>query len=149
MVSEGRLELAITTRDNALLLAAIAPSSHDDCAALSPVEGTATLRVVASLDNLTVTTSEEDPNAVVAEGQIDSHTSPVLDRALTTRSADAAVSVDLSAVTFVDSSGLRVIVRAHKRQANGGGGLAIVKPSEAVSRLLDITGLASELQIES
>lgn len=135
--------------DNALLLAAVAPVCHADRAVLSAVDGTATLRVVASLDNLTVTTSEDDPNAVVAEGQIDSHTSPKLEEALSTRAADAAVSVDLSAVTFVDSSGLRVIVRAHKRQAAGGGGLSIVKPSEAVCRLLDITGLTSELQIDS
>jgi anti-anti-sigma factor len=107
----------------------------------------ATLRSVAALDNLTITTPEEDPTVVVAEGQIDSHTSPSLDEALAARSPDVPVSVDLSGVTFVDSSGLRVLVRAHKRQIDGGGSLTIVAPSEVVTRLLDITGLTSELRI--
>lgn len=108
----------------------------------------ATLAFVASLDNLIVTTSTDHPAVVTAEGQIDSHTSAVLEEALATMAADAAVSIDLSGVTFVDSSGLRVIVRAHKRQRSGGGDLSIVKPSQPVSRLLDITGLTTELRIE-
>lgn len=103
---------------------------------------------MASLDNLTVTTSSDDPPVVVAEGQIDSHTSPSLDEALEAIDAGAFVSINLSGVTFVDSSGLRVIVRAHKRQAKGGGALTIVEPSEPVARLLDITGLTSELRIQ-
>lgn len=110
--------------------------------------GPATTRVVASLDNLTVTTSEVDPTRVVAEGQIDSHTSAALAEALSRMDPDTSVSVDLSAVTFVDSAGLRVIIRAHRRQASGGGDLWLVKPSEPVKRLLDITGLTTELRIE-
>ena len=109
--------------------------------------GTATLAVVAALDNLTVTTSGGDPAVIVAEGQIDSHTAPALNEALAAVSADASVSVDLSGVTFVDSSGLRVIVRAHNRQLGSGGGLTIVDPSEPVVRLFEITGLTSELTI--
>lgn len=102
---------------------------------------------MASADNLSVTVSEDDPTVVVAEGQIDSHTSTALDDALSTMSPGGTISVDLSAVTFVDSSGLRVLVRAHKRQLGGGGHLTILAPSEPVQRLLDITGLTSELQI--
>lgn len=113
----------------------------------NPFDGTATLGVVASLDNLTVTISENDPTVLVAEGQIDSHTSSALDEALAAMSAETSVSVDLSGVTFVDSSGLRVIVRAHKRQLGSGGELIIVEPSEPVVKLFDITGLTSELQI--
>jgi stage II sporulation protein AA (anti-sigma F factor antagonist) len=102
---------------------------------------------VAAIDNLTVTTAEDDPNLVIVDGQIDSHTSPVLDKTLTARLADAEIAVDLSRVSFIDSSGLRVLVRAHKRQAESGGRLMIVAPSEPVCRLFDITGLTSELSI--
>ncbi|MEL7157255.1 MAG: STAS domain-containing protein [Actinomycetota bacterium] len=102
---------------------------------------------MASLDNLTVTSAVDDPTTVVAVGQIDAHTSSLLDDALAALPADAALVVDLAGVTFVDSSGLRVIVRAHKRQTAGSGELVLRTPSEPVSRLLDITGLTSELTI--
>lgn len=102
---------------------------------------------MASLDNLTVTFSESDTNTVVAEGQIDSHTSALLDEALAELNADDEIAIDLSQVTFIDSSGLRVLVRAHKRREGDGGQLAIVRPSDPVCRLFDITGLTSELSI--
>ncbi len=104
---------------------------------------------MASDDNLTVTVSENDPTVVVAEGQIDSHTSTKLDEALAGYAATESISVDLSEVSFVDSSGLRVIVRAHKRHNEGGGGLTVVRPSQSVTRLLDMTGLTSELTIRA
>lgn len=104
---------------------------------------------MASLDNLMVTTSEHDPNEIAAEGQIDSHTSRLLDEAFDACSAGGELSVDLSRVSFIDSSGLRVLVQAHKRQREGGGGLTIIAPSDAVRRLFDITGLTSELSIRS
>lgn len=102
---------------------------------------------MAASDNLNVTVSEDTPGLVRAEGQIDSYTSTSLDQVLTTLPADQNISVDMSAVEFVDSSGLRVIVRAHKRQIGGGSELIIVNPSEPVNRLLEITGLTSELTI--
>ena len=102
---------------------------------------------MASLDNLTVTTSTSNPNALAAAGQIDSHTSPMLDEALTPLDATAEVEIDLAEVTFIDSSGLRILVRTHNRQRDNGGTLTIVAPSEAVCRLFDITGLTSELTI--
>ena len=98
------------------------------------------------VEHLKVTTSA-DGAALVAEGQIDAHTSQALDDALSAVAADAEVDLDLAEVSFIDSSGLRVIVRIHKRQLEHGGGLTIVAPSEAVTRLLDITGLTSQLRI--
>lgn len=84
---------------------------------------------------------------VVATGDIDAHTAPDLWSALEAMSADGAVAVDLSGVSFIDSSGLRVLVRAHRRQGDGQGSLTLVNPSQAVARLLDITGLAGELHV--
>jgi anti-anti-sigma factor len=47
----------------------------------------------------------------------------------------APVDVDLSGVTFLDSSGLRALLNARRRNA----GLRVVDPSESVTRVLDIT----------
>jgi anti-anti-sigma factor len=48
----------------------------------------------------------------------------------------AILEVDLSGVTFIDSSGLKAFLNVRKRNAN----LRIVEPSVAVLRLLEITG---------
>ena len=46
------------------------------------------------------------------------------------------LDVDLSGVTFFDSSALRTFLVAHKRNPN----LRIVNPSTAVKKVLEITG---------
>lgn len=94
---------------------------------------------------MTVTTT--DPHTVTVTGDIDSHTAGDLEAALDQHPAAADVTLDLAAVTFVDSSGLRAIVRTHRRLTDGGGTLALREPSDPVRRLLDITGLAAELTI--
>jgi anti-anti-sigma factor len=97
-------------------------------------------------ENLKLTVSD-DGSTVLAEGQIDSHTSLALDEALVAVAADTELDLHLAGVSFIDSSGLRVIVRCHKRHRDGGGRLTVVSPSEVVNRLLEMTGLTSELQI--
>jgi len=94
-----------------------------------------------------VTVSDGDPTVVAAEGQVDSYTSTSLDEVLAGLPADESIALDLSGVDFVDSSGLRVIVRSHKRQVGGGSELIVFKPSQPVNRLLEMTGLTTELTI--
>ena len=89
----------------------------------------------------------EEPTTLTAVGEIDSHTSTRLDQALAALGSDQAIVIDLSQVTFVDSSGLRVIVAVHNRVDQAGGALTLRDPSEAVLRLLEITGLVDELRI--
>lgn len=55
------------------------------------------------------------------------------------------VTIDLDGVTFLDSTGLRVLVAAHGRCAGQGRSLTLVNPSTAVSRILEITGLGQTL----
>lgn len=49
--------------------------------------------------------------------------------------------VDASGLTFMDSSALHQIVRAHRRLRASGCLLAIVAPSKQVARILALTGL--------
>ncbi len=51
------------------------------------------------------------------------------------------VVVELSGVTFMDSSGLGVLVGAMKRARDGGGVVVLVAPSEPIMRVLRVTGL--------
>ena len=89
---------------------------------------------------------------VVVHGEIDVATSPMLRSelasVLATQPAD--VTLDLHDVSFVDSSGLGVMVGALKRLREGGGErFAIVDPQDSVRKVFDITGLSSLFQIEA
>jgi anti-anti-sigma factor len=51
------------------------------------------------------------------------------------------IVLDMSGVTFCDSTGLGVLVQIHQRAAEGGGWLRIAAPTDAVRRALEITNL--------
>ena len=84
---------------------------------------------------------------IVVRGEIDAATAPALTadlgRALATGSGP--VEVDLSAVTFIDSSGLRALIIARHEAEAVGNTLRIVATSDVVSRLLEVTGLTETL----
>jgi len=56
------------------------------------------------------------------------------------------IVLDLRQVSFLDSSGLRLILRLNRRQHDGGGRLVLVRGGRRVSRVLEITGVDSELE---
>ena len=49
--------------------------------------------------------------------------------------------IDLSAVTFLDSSGLSLIVALHKLQERHGGRVVLSAPQRPVRRVLEISGI--------
>jgi anti-sigma B factor antagonist len=57
------------------------------------------------------------------------------------------VVLDLAQVTFMDSTGLAVIVTEHKRLQHSAGTLTIFAPPSSVRRLFEITGLTTVLDI--
>jgi anti-sigma B factor antagonist len=52
-----------------------------------------------------------------------------------------AVTVDLRECAFIDSSGLHILIEAHKRLANSGTGLALVSANPSLLKILHLTGL--------
>jgi anti-sigma B factor antagonist len=57
------------------------------------------------------------------------------------------VVVDLSALTFIDSTGLHELVVAHKALQASGGQLVLQSPSTQTRRVLEIVGLDRLLSI--
>lgn len=57
------------------------------------------------------------------------------------------VVIDLRELDFMDSTGLSIIVRAHQRMAGEGCEMGLVKGSQQVQRLLDLTGVADRLRL--
>jgi anti-sigma B factor antagonist len=75
-------------------------------------------------------------------GELDISTADQLRRAVAGHiSAGGRLVLDLSEVTFCDSTGLAVLVGIHKRLAAAGGGLELHAPTQRVLHLLTITGL--------
>ena len=85
---------------------------------------------------------EADQVVLVLTGELDPHTAPSLRQALDRAVGDTTTVVvfDLGGVTFVDSSGLRVIIAAHKRMDDRHGRFVLRDPSDTTRRILDITG---------
>jgi anti-anti-sigma factor len=84
---------------------------------------------------------------LVLHGEIDAHTAPDLEARLASLGDGADVTVDLEQVTFIDSSGLRVLITAHTSLEAAGHRLQLPSPSAAVRRLMDITGLTEHLHL--
>ncbi len=87
----------------------------------------------------------EVASVVRVTGEIDVASAPELENALGIVPAESGtVVVDLSAVTFMDSTGLGVLVAAWNRYNSQEpvGRLALVVSTPEVERLLEVTGLA-------
>jgi anti-anti-sigma factor len=97
------------------------------------------------------TEPRENGAVVIAGGEIDLATSPRLRAALLEPEAHAAsVVLDLREVTFIDSSGLGVIVGQQKRAQERGEQFAVaVGGAAAVQRILELSGLAKVLDVVS
>jgi anti-sigma B factor antagonist len=88
----------------------------------------------------------EGPTVVKLLGELDLSTVPQLEACLEGLEADgAAVRLDLSGLSFCDSSGISAMVTASKRVRKRGGHLSIVSPQPAVRSVLEITGLLDYL----
>ena len=80
-------------------------------------------------------------------GEIDAHTAPDLATAMAQLPAGDVV-VDVGDVSFMDSSGLRVLIDVATRAREAGGDLIIAHPTPGITRLVEISGLAGQLRLE-
>jgi len=90
-----------------------------------------------------------DHDALRVSGELDIRTCGELERIAGQR-ADTGqrVVLDLSELTFCDSTGLAGLVRLHKRATAAGGSLVLRAPSRRVQNLLSMTGLNRLLAVE-
>ncbi len=90
-----------------------------------PADGSTVRKVVA------VTTAEVDYNSASAfEAELAPHLDP-----------PTSVVLDLTAVTFLDSSGLQVLQRARQSLVDAGGTLHVDHVAPIVRRVLDVSGM--------
>ena len=86
---------------------------------------------------------------VTLSGELDLLSAPALERALERLpDSDAElIIVDLRALEFMDSTGLHLLVRAQQWAHASGRRFAVVKGSEQVQRLFELTGVTENLTI--
>lgn len=91
---------------------------------------------------------QEVPVLAVA-GEIDVYTAPQLRERLVglAEPGDGDAVVDLSEVTFVDSTGLGVLVGGLKRFREAGHDMALVVTQPQILKVFEITGLTSVFSI--
>jgi anti-sigma B factor antagonist len=95
------------------------------------------------------TTPGSDRNVITVSGEVDLATSPDLDAAIIAGldSGAGSLVVDLTDVSFMDSSGLGVIVRGLKRCREADKDLDLVITNERVLKVFGITGLDQVIPI--
>ena len=95
--------------------------------------------------------TEQDGGHVrlVLRGELDISSAQVLEDALERLEADqpSTLLIDLRALEFLDSTGLRTLVSADQRARDAGRRLAIVRGPEAVDRIFNVTRLDERLDL--
>ena len=90
----------------------------------------------------------EDARLIRAVGEIDMGTIGPLRRELDVAAEEAAtVLLDLSGVTFIDSTGLHLLLETGRKSAEGGWGFALVRSSSVVQRLIEVSGTGDLLPV--
>src|SRR4051812_25559907 len=101
--------------------------------------------------NLTLreTIDKENTYILHVEGEVDVYTAPALREKLLPRcQGGGKVVVDLTGTSYIDSTGLTVLIGAWKSQRRTGGRLVVTGLNERLRRLFQITRLEEHIEIE-
>ena len=98
---------------------------------------------------MNITKKTEGSTLIIAlEGRLDTMTAPELEAELKASmdSADKLV-LDFTALDYISSAGLRVLLSAHKAMS-AKGGMKVIHVNEIVREVFDVTGFCDILTIE-
>ena len=101
-------------------------------------------------DRLSIRVDDGEPETFVLEGDLDPLTAPMLQERVEAATDDTTTSIvfDVRGVGFADSAGLLEIADTHRQLSDAGGALVIREPSDALRKLLTVTGLADHVTVE-
>ncbi len=95
---------------------------------------------------LKVTTRAQGDHTILSvSGEIDLYTAPTLQSGLMSALSPGQVRliVDMSGVDFCDSTGINILLAAHRHARERGGELQLARLGSATRKVLQVTGLES------
>lgn len=103
------------------------------------------------MKGLTISKSELSNGwrCIVVEGEVDLATVDELEKAIESVFASNSdpLVIDLRESSFMDSTGLKTLVMAHRRFDESGRGFAVAVSGGPVSRLIDLSGVETSVRI--
>jgi anti-anti-sigma factor len=124
------------------------PPSHDPQNSLSERLAAVRAELSDSDDLLTIRTAfSQDTYVIAVYGELDVSTVPEVRRELIRAESTSAseIVIDLSALHFMDSTGVHLLVEAHSRSQSDGNRLRLLRGTSHVQRVLEICGMDREL----
>jgi anti-anti-sigma factor len=106
--------------------------------------------LVAEPFSIEVTRRDGDVHVASLRGELDFSEAPLLARALDElrEAAPLGMVLDLSELTFIDSSGINALVMAARAVAAEGNALVLAEPTPGVQRVFAIVNLSELVRIE-
>ena len=97
---------------------------------------------------LKITQIEPGVVEVALEGRLDAAGAEAIDLRFTALAGgNRCMLVDMTAVPFMASLGIRTLVSASRVVMRRGGRFGLINPNDQVTKILDVSGLADVLQI--
>ena len=91
-------------------------------------------------------TAEGEKLTLKVVGRLDTTTSPDLDAAISLDGVREVV-FDFSALEYISSAGLRILLAVQKAMTACGGAMTVAKPNAMVAGVFEMTGLSGVLTI--
>ena len=90
-----------------------------------------------------------DGSLIRVVGEVDLYSSPELRKAIlkAVKEVKGDLAIDLEGVTYIDSSGIATLVEGLRSAREHGAGFALVAPSPAVMRVLELARLDSVFEV--
>lgn len=98
-----------------------------------------------------ITTNISNQNLIISlSGRLDTITSPQLEEEINRNSFDEieTVTLNMRALEYISSAGLRVVLKLHKRMTAQGGQLKLINVNDMIMEIFTMTGMDSFLEID-
>lgn len=98
-----------------------------------------------------ITTNISNHNLIISlSGRLDTITSPQLEEEINRNSFDEieTVTLNMIALEYISSAGLRVVLKLHKKMTAQGGQLKLINVNDMIMEIFTMTGMDSFLEID-
>ena len=98
-----------------------------------------------------ITTNISNQNLIISlSGRLDTITSPQLEEEINRNSFDEieTVTLNMRALEYISSAGLRVVLKLHKKMTAQGGQLKLINVNDMIMEIFTMTGMDSFLEID-